>query len=200
MAHTTSYVPKEFSMPSFSLGFTDLSQEETLTQEGQPGSQKGKSPETPILIKELEGLVGKITNSGVKAALDFGESKSAPVEKQLAGQIFEKEQPNVGEMKEKYYIWATRVMTYRDGTTNEYDPVCTLNIQQPLLMSKVHFASLKASTYIEAEIVNAMCLILNQQNIKKFEEEIYCLSLNIAIRCINMAIGNHAGGEFLQPK
>ncbi|RYR12390.1 hypothetical protein Ahy_B04g069929 [Arachis hypogaea] len=42
MASTASYVPKEFSMPSFSLGFTDLSQEETLTQEEQPGSKKGK--------------------------------------------------------------------------------------------------------------------------------------------------------------
>ncbi|KAL4301432.1 hypothetical protein AHAS_Ahas17G0300300 [Arachis hypogaea] len=45
-------------------------------------------------------------------------------------------------------------------------------------------------------IVTAMCLILNQENFKRFQEEIYCLPPNI----VNMAIGNHAGGEFLQPK
>ncbi|RYR50396.1 hypothetical protein Ahy_A07g036992 [Arachis hypogaea] len=58
-------------------------------------------------------------------------------------------------------------------------------------LSKVHFASLKNDTHIEAEIVSAMCLVLNQ-----FQEEIYCLSPNI----VNMAIENHPNGEFLQPK
>ncbi|RYR47854.1 hypothetical protein Ahy_A07g033829 [Arachis hypogaea] len=71
-----------------------------------------------------------------------------------------------------------------------------------------------------------MCLILNQENIKRFQEEIYYLPPNIVVRCNvlkfgcillsfgcikrfffcvsqmlqNMAIGNHLGGEFLQPK
>ncbi|RYQ94815.1 hypothetical protein Ahy_B08g089754 [Arachis hypogaea] len=110
IANTASYVPKQFLAPSFSLSFTDSSKEETLTQEGQPGSEKGKSPKTPILIEELEELVEKIANTEVKAALNFAKDK----------------------------------------------------------------------------IVTAMCLILNQQNIRRFEE--------------NMAIGNHKGGEFLQPK
>ncbi|RYQ99078.1 hypothetical protein Ahy_B07g086936 [Arachis hypogaea] len=103
-------------------------------------------------------------------------------------------------MKEKCYLWATRVKTYGDGTTNEYEPVCILNAQAPLIMSKVHFTSLKAATYIEAEIVNVICLILNRQNIKKFEEEIYRFPPNIVVTCTNMAIGNHPGAEFLQPK
>ncbi|QHO58999.1 uncharacterized protein DS421_3g95340 [Arachis hypogaea] len=34
MARTVSYVPKELSLPSFSIGLTDSSQEETQTQEG----------------------------------------------------------------------------------------------------------------------------------------------------------------------
>ncbi|RYR48751.1 hypothetical protein Ahy_A07g034829 [Arachis hypogaea] len=34
MARTASYVPKEFSLPSFSLDLTDSSQEEAQTQEG----------------------------------------------------------------------------------------------------------------------------------------------------------------------
>ncbi|QHN89042.1 uncharacterized protein DS421_16g568770 [Arachis hypogaea] len=45
-------------------------------------------------------------------------------------------------------------------------------------------------------IVTVMGLILNQQNIKRFQEEIYCLPPNI----VNMAIGNHSNGEFLRPK
>ncbi|RYR64534.1 hypothetical protein Ahy_A03g010625 [Arachis hypogaea] len=54
-------------------------------------------------------------------------------------------------MQEKCYLWATYVKTYKDGGTNEYEPVCFLNAQQTLQLSKIHFASLKASTYIEAE-------------------------------------------------
>ncbi|KAL4394092.1 hypothetical protein AHAS_Ahas02G0117400 [Arachis hypogaea] len=100
------------------------------------------------------------------------------------------------EMKEKCYIWATRVKTYEDGGTNEYDAVCLLNAQDRYILSKVHFAFLKTDTHIEAEIVSAMCLILNQQNIKRFQEEIYCLPPDI----VNMAIGNHPNGQFLQPK
>ncbi|KAL4300879.1 hypothetical protein AHAS_Ahas17G0245000 [Arachis hypogaea] len=80
-------------------------------------------------------------------------------------------------MKEKCYLWATHVKIYEDGGTNEYEPVCILNAQQPLQLSKIHFASLKASTYIKAEIVTAMCLILNKQNIRRFEKQIYYLSL-----------------------
>ncbi|KAL4286510.1 hypothetical protein AHAS_Ahas19G0093400 [Arachis hypogaea] len=71
------------------------------------------------------------------------------------------------KMKEKCYLWATRIRTYGDGSTDEYDPICTLNAQQPLVLSRVHFASLKAASYIKTD---------------------------------NMAIGNHPGGEFLQPK
>ncbi|QHN91991.1 uncharacterized protein DS421_17g579780 [Arachis hypogaea] len=74
--------------------------------------------------------------------------------------------------------------------------MCTLNAQDRYILSKVHFESLKADTHIEAEIVSAMCLILNQQNIKRFQEEIYCLPPDI----MNMASGNHPTGEFLHPK
>ncbi|RYQ85440.1 hypothetical protein Ahy_B10g105005 [Arachis hypogaea] len=64
------------------------------------------------------------------------------------------------------------------------------------ILSKIHLASLAAETHIEAEIVSAMCLILNQQKIKKFQEEIYCLPPDI----VNMAIENHPERVFLQPK
>ncbi|RYR38089.1 hypothetical protein Ahy_A09g043047 [Arachis hypogaea] len=55
------------------------------------------------------------------------------------------------EMKEKCYLWATCIKTYGDGSTDEYDPLCTLNAQQPLMLSRVHFASLKATSHIETD-------------------------------------------------
>ncbi|KAL4357327.1 hypothetical protein AHAS_Ahas09G0175600 [Arachis hypogaea] len=100
------------------------------------------------------------------------------------------------DMKEKCYIWAIRVKTYANGLTNEFDTVCTLQAQDKYILSKVHLASLAAETHIEAEIVSAMCLILNQQKIKRFQEEVYCLPHDI----MNMAIVNHPEGVFLNPK
>ncbi|KAL4391863.1 hypothetical protein AHAS_Ahas03G0287600 [Arachis hypogaea] len=66
------------------------------------------------------------------------------------------------EMKEKCYLWVTRIRTYLDDSADEYDLFCTLNVQQPLVLSRVHFASLKATSYIEVDIITAICLILNQ--------------------------------------
>ncbi|QHN80875.1 uncharacterized protein DS421_20g681960 [Arachis hypogaea] len=91
---------------------------------------------------------------------------------------------------------AIQVKTYANELTNEFDTVCTLQAQDRYILSKVHLASLAAETHIEAEIVSAMCLILNQQKIKRFQEEVYCLPPDI----VNMAIGNHPQGVFLQPK
>ncbi|RYR66479.1 hypothetical protein Ahy_A03g012469 [Arachis hypogaea] len=81
IARTASFVKHEFSAPSFSLGFTDSSQEETLTQEGRPTSEKGKSQESPILVEDLEELVEQVVNTGVAAALNFAEDKSLPHQK-----------------------------------------------------------------------------------------------------------------------
>ncbi|RYR58377.1 hypothetical protein Ahy_A05g024117 [Arachis hypogaea] len=99
-------------------------------------------------------------------------------------------------MKEKCYIWAIRVKTYANRLTNEFDTVCTLQAQDRYILSKVHLASLAAETHIESEIVSAMCLFLNQQKIKRFQEEVYCLPPVI----VNMAIANQPQGVFLQPK
>ncbi|RYR28282.1 hypothetical protein Ahy_B01g052400 [Arachis hypogaea] len=53
MAWTASYVPKKDPMPSFSLGFTDSSQEETTTQEGASTQDEhmAKTLETPKLLE-----------------------------------------------------------------------------------------------------------------------------------------------------
>ncbi|RYR21808.1 hypothetical protein Ahy_B03g067122 [Arachis hypogaea] len=141
IVRTTFYVPREFPLPSFSLGFTDSSQEKIQTQEGQgkPEPQVEKSMKTRVLIEGLNKLVEKIAKSEVKTALNFTEGKSPPIKKQTVGQIFDKfETPGMSnlmsnKMKEKCYLWATRIRTYGDKSTDEYDLVCTLNAQQLLI-------------------------------------------------------------------
>ncbi|QHO54602.1 uncharacterized protein DS421_2g58260 [Arachis hypogaea] len=186
-------------MPSFSLGLTDSSQEEAATQEEatmQDGEQ-AKTPENPKLLEQLGNLVEKIASGGVTT-----KGKSSQIRKESGGESFEKFETHVrtnedtSDMKEKCYIWAIRVKTYANGLTNEFDTVCTLQAQDKYILSKVHLASLAAETHIEDEIVSAMCLILNQQKIKRFQEEVYCLPPDI----VNMAIVNHPEGVFLQPK
>ncbi|QHN77075.1 uncharacterized protein DS421_19g649480 [Arachis hypogaea] len=164
MARTASYVPKIDLMPSFSLGLTDSSQEEAATQKGastQDG-ERAKTPETPKLLEQL-------------------------------GDLFEtpaRTNEDTSDMKEKCYLWAIRVKTYADGLTNEFDTVYTLQAQDKYILSKLHLASLATETHIEAEIVSAKCFILNQQKIKRFQEEVYCLPPDI----VNMAIANHPQG------
>ncbi|QHO54375.1 uncharacterized protein DS421_2g56220 [Arachis hypogaea] len=124
MARTISYIPKEGPMPSFSLGLIDSSQEEAISQEGE----RANTFEMPKIIEQLGELVERIASNGVKI-----EGKSPQIQKQSGEESFEKyETPTrtndiSAEMKEKCYIWTTRVKTYGDGSTNEYDAMCTLN-------------------------------------------------------------------------
>ncbi|QHO03036.1 uncharacterized protein DS421_13g428900 [Arachis hypogaea] len=199
MARTASYVPKTDPMPSFSLGFTDSSQEEAATQEGASTQEadRAKTPETANLLEQLEDLVQKIASSAAKE-----ESKSPQIQKETGGESSGKfETPvginqNTGDMKEKCYIWGTRVKTYADGSTNEFDNVCTLIAQDKYILNRMHLASLQARSYIESEIVSAMCLILNQKNDKRFQEQVYCLPPDI----VSMVISKHPNGEFISPK
>ncbi|QHO01536.1 uncharacterized protein DS421_13g415970 [Arachis hypogaea] len=182
MARTASYVPKTDPMPSFSLGFTDSSQEETTMQEGAStqDEHRAKTPETPKLLEQLEDLIPK--ESGVES---FGKFET-PVRLNL----------NTTDMKQTCYHWAIRVKTYANGLTDEFDNVCRLQAQDRYTLSKLHLASLTPKMHIEAEIVFAMCFIVNQQNIQRFQEEVYCLPPDI----VNMALANHPQGVFLQPK
>ncbi|RYR62778.1 hypothetical protein Ahy_A04g020527 [Arachis hypogaea] len=178
MARTASYVPRTNSLPSFSLVLTDSSQEETTTQEGasMQEAKRTKSPKTANLIEELENLVQKIASSAAKE-----ESKSPQIQRETGGESSGKFETPVGknqntnDMKEKCYIWGTRVKTYADGSTNKYDNMCTLIAQDKYILTRMHLASLQAESYIEAEIVSAMCLILNQKNDKRFQEQVYYL-------------------------
>ncbi|KAL4275411.1 hypothetical protein AHAS_Ahas20G0104500 [Arachis hypogaea] len=77
-------------------------------------------------------------------------------------------------MKQKCYIWEMRLKEDADGNTNEYEEMCTLIAQDEYILMRMHLASLQAKSDIESQIVSAICLILNQKNEKRFQEQIYC--------------------------
>ena len=156
MARTASYVPKTDLMPLFSLGFTDSSQEEATTQEGASTQEadRAKTPETANLLEQLDNLGQKIARNAAKA-----ESKSPQIQRETGGESSGRfETPaginlNTDDMKQKCYIWGTRVKTYADGRTNEFDNVCTLIAQDKYILNRMHLASLQAGSYIESEVI-----------------------------------------------
>ncbi|RYR17825.1 hypothetical protein Ahy_B03g062499 [Arachis hypogaea] len=100
------------------------------------------------------------------------------------------------DMKQNCYIWGTRLKEDADGNTDEYEEICTLIGQGEYILIRMHLASLQAKSDIESQIVSAICLILNQKNEKRFQEQIYCLPLDI----LSMALSDHPRGEFISPK
>ncbi|KAL4287482.1 hypothetical protein AHAS_Ahas19G0190600 [Arachis hypogaea] len=123
MARTASYVPKTDPVPSFSLGLTNSSQEGASTQE----TERTKSPEATNLLEQLDDLVQKIASSAAKE-----KSKSPQIQRETRGDSSGKFETPEGinqitdDMKEKCYIWGTRLKTYADGSTDElYLPCAT---------------------------------------------------------------------------
>ncbi|QHO55964.1 uncharacterized protein DS421_3g69590 [Arachis hypogaea] len=147
MAQTASYIPKE-GQAQYSL--KSLYQTTGLAWPVKSKVWPGLT--WPVFIPSL-GL----TDSRQEEVATQEEGKTPQIQKQSEEESFEKfETPArtnemTTEMKEKCYIWATRVKTYADGATNEYDAMCTLNAQDRYILSKIHFASLKDDTHIEAE-------------------------------------------------
>ncbi|XP_057735606.1 uncharacterized protein LOC130951012 [Arachis stenosperma] len=88
-------------------------------------------------------------------------------------------------MKQKFYIWGTRLKEDADGNTNEYEEMCTLIGQGEYILMRMHLASLQAKSDIES-----------QKNEKRFQEQIYCLPADI----VSMALSDHPKGEFISPK
>ncbi|QHN76582.1 uncharacterized protein DS421_19g645150 [Arachis hypogaea] len=194
MARTATYVPKtDPGVPSFSLGLTDSSQEGASTQE----TERAKSPEAANLLEQLDDLVQKIASSATK-----GKNKSPQIQRETGGESSAKfETPGAinqitDDMKQKCYIWGTRLKEDADGNTNEYEEMCTLIAQHEYILMRMHLASLQEKSDIESQIVSAICLILNQKNEKRFQEQIYCLPPDI----VSMALSDHPNGEFISPK
>ncbi|RYQ85591.1 hypothetical protein Ahy_B10g105155 [Arachis hypogaea] len=194
MARTASYVPKtDPGVPSFSLGLTDSSQEGASTQE----TEREKSPEAANLIEQLDSLVQRIASSATK-----GKNTSPQIQRETGGESSAKFETPRGlyqitdDMKQKCYIWGTRLKEDADGNTNEYEEMCTLIGQGEYILMRMHLASLQAKSDIESQIVSAVCLILNNKNEKRFQEQIYCLPPDI----VCMALSDHPNGEFVSPK
>ncbi|QHN84905.1 uncharacterized protein DS421_16g532770 [Arachis hypogaea] len=203
MARTASYVPKtDPGVPSFSFGLTDSSQEGASTQE----TERAKSPKATNLIEQLDDLVQKIASSAAK-----GKNKSPQIQRETGGKSSAKFETPGGinqitdDMKQKCYIWGTRLKEDADGNTNEYEHMCTLIAQDEYILIRMHLASLQAKSDIESGIVSAICLILNQKNEKRFQEQIYCLPPGYCDKCYfyelwNMALSDHPNGKFISPK
>ncbi|KAL4305601.1 hypothetical protein AHAS_Ahas16G0094600 [Arachis hypogaea] len=190
MARTASYVPKtDPGVPSFSLGLTDSSQEGASTQE----TERAKSPESANLIEQLDDLVQKIASSAAK-----GKNKSPQIQRETGGESSAKFRTPGGlyqitdDMKQKCYIWGTRLKEDADGNTNEYEEMCTLIGQGEYILMRMHLVSLQAKSDIESQIVSAICLILNQKNEKRFQEQIYCLPP--PRYCVHGTFGSPKGG------
>ncbi|RYQ88287.1 hypothetical protein Ahy_B09g095573 isoform A [Arachis hypogaea] len=151
MARTASYVPKtDPGVPSFSLGLTDSSQEGASTQE----TEREKSPESANLIEQLDDLVQKIASSAAK-----GKNKSPQIQRETGGESSAKFQTPGGlyqitdDMKQKCYIWGTRLKEDADGNTNEYEEMCTLIGQGEYILMRMHLVSLQAKSDIESQVI-----------------------------------------------
>ncbi|KAL4344331.1 hypothetical protein AHAS_Ahas11G0167700 [Arachis hypogaea] len=138
-----------------------------------------------ISSEELDELLrGNVEKSAAEGAAKE-KSKSPQIQRETGGESSGKFETPEGinqitdDMKEKCYIWGTRLKTYADGSTDEYDHICTLMAQDNYILFRMHLASLQAESYIESEIVSAMCHILNRKNDKRFQEQVYCLSPDI---------------------
>ncbi|RYR20341.1 hypothetical protein Ahy_B03g065448 [Arachis hypogaea] len=54
------------------------------------------------------------------------------------------------DMKQKCYIWGTRLKEDANGNTNEYEQMCTLIAQDEYILIRMHLASLQAKSDIES--------------------------------------------------
>ncbi|RYR70835.1 hypothetical protein Ahy_A02g005137 [Arachis hypogaea] len=149
MARTASYVPKiDLPMPSFSLGLTDSSQEGASTQE----TEREKSPEAATMLEQLDSLVQKLASSASK-----GKDESPQIRRETGGESSPKFETPGGinqipdDMKEKCYIWGTRLKEDAKGDTNEFEEICTLTGQGEYILMRTHLASLQANSDIESQ-------------------------------------------------
>ncbi|QHO46362.1 uncharacterized protein DS421_6g186730 [Arachis hypogaea] len=63
----------------------------------------------------------------------------------------EKSQETANDMKQKCYIWGTRLKEDADGNTNEYEEMCTLIGQGEYILIRMHLASLQGKSDIESQ-------------------------------------------------
>ncbi|KAL4328770.1 hypothetical protein AHAS_Ahas13G0233300 [Arachis hypogaea] len=157
-----------------------------------------------ISSDELDEWLRENVDKSAAEGAAKGKNKSPQIQRETGGESSAKFQTPGGlyqitdDMKQKCYIWGTRLKEDADGNTNEYEEMCTLIGQGEYILMRMHLVSLQAKSDIESQIVSAICLILNQKNEKRFQEQIYCLPPDIVIS--SMALSDHPKGEFVSPK
>ncbi|QHO02640.1 uncharacterized protein DS421_13g425510 [Arachis hypogaea] len=155
-------------VPSFSLGLTDSSQEGASTQE----TEMEKSPEAANLIEQLDSLVQRIASSATK-----GKNTSPQIQRETGGESSAKFETPRGlyqitdDMKQKCYIWGTRLKEDADGNTNEYEEMCTLIGQGEYILMRMHLASLQAKCMALSDHPNGE--FVSPKTKKEFRVEAY---------------------------
>ncbi|RYQ83150.1 hypothetical protein Ahy_B10g101772 [Arachis hypogaea] len=144
IARTATYVPKtDPGVPSFSLGLTDSSQEGGINA----GDRKRKISRSC----KFDKTIGQF---GPKNSKQRGEGKK---QKETRGESSAKFETLGGinqipdDMKQKCYIWGTRLKEDADGNTNEYEEMCTLIGQREYILMRMHLVSLQAKSNIESQ-------------------------------------------------
>ncbi|KAL4381149.1 hypothetical protein AHAS_Ahas04G0104600 [Arachis hypogaea] len=155
-----------------------------------------------ISSDELDEWLRKNVDKSAAEGAAKGKDESPQIQRETGGESSAKLETPGGinqipdDMKQKCYIWGTRLKEDAKGDTDEYEEICTLIGQGEYILMRTHLASFQAKSDIESQIVSAICLILNQKNEKRFQEQIYCLPPDI----VSMALSDHPRGEFISPK
>ncbi|QHO13661.1 uncharacterized protein DS421_15g517420 [Arachis hypogaea] len=157
---------------------------------------EGTTETTPETPKQLQETTPTVPPAPTKVHPDAEDAAALLMMARTASYVPKTDPGITDDMKQKCYIWGTRLKEDADGNTNEYEEMSTLIGQGEYILMRMHLASLQAKSDIESQIVSAICLILNNKNEKRFQEQIYCLPPDI----VCMALSDHPNGEFVSPK
>ncbi|QHN83328.1 uncharacterized protein DS421_20g703810 [Arachis hypogaea] len=136
-------------------------------------------PTSQPIVTQLEILAEGVMDVWVTAALQFAEEISAEpsLSTPKGYKTSVKEKEIIEELKEKYYQWMTQVKVYKDDSTNEYETIFMLDYKAHLEGNRFHFSSLRPGQ----DVVFAICMLLNNRKYRRFDEEIYCVSIDIVL-------------------
>ncbi|RYQ83776.1 hypothetical protein Ahy_B10g102609 [Arachis hypogaea] len=154
----------------------------SLSEHDAPSFDLGISPPTsqPTLltsqptVTQLEVLEKAVVDAGVAAALKFTDATSA--------------EPSFTAVE------TTHVKETKDST-NEYDPIFILKHKANFEGLRHQFLSLMPEQHVKSTVVNAHCVILNDIKCSRFQEDIYCVPIDIVM----FMLGTH-GENYIDPK
>ncbi|RYR49580.1 hypothetical protein Ahy_A07g036097 [Arachis hypogaea] len=117
---------------------------------------EGTTETTPEPPKQLQETTPTLPLTPTKIAAK-GKNESPQIQRETGGESSAKFETHGGinqipdDMKQKCYIWGTRLKEDADGNTNEYEEMCTLIGQGEYILMRMHLASLQAKSDIESQ-------------------------------------------------